>query len=179
VGRNRTGIDGFAGRCMTILPPRHPRQLKPRSPAGGPPGLQVAKRGSEASRGARKVRPWQAGYSIRVDGTENPPERLGRGGSTARGHDSLTHLPARHSEPPDCSRRRPAGSRSGLPTVAGAIYPLRYKAIQFSCERRSRTGYKDRAGAPNARAGIAWWPGASGGDRKSASIFNLAVRRVS
>jgi hypothetical protein len=23
VGRNRTGIDGFAGRCMTILPPRH------------------------------------------------------------------------------------------------------------------------------------------------------------
>lgn len=108
MGRNRTGIDGFAGRCMTILPPRHPRQLKPRSPAGGPPGLQVAKRGSEASLGARKVRPWRAGYSIRVDGTENPPERLGRGARQPEGPDLLlTHLPARHSQPPDCSRGRP------------------------------------------------------------------------
>src|SRR5262249_39914029 len=29
-GRNRTGVDGFAGRCMTTLPPR-PEVLKPRT----------------------------------------------------------------------------------------------------------------------------------------------------
>src|SRR5262245_33141195 len=27
VGRNRTGIDGFAGRCMTILPPRQSLEI--------------------------------------------------------------------------------------------------------------------------------------------------------
>jgi hypothetical protein len=72
----------------------------------------------------------------------------------------------------------PAGSRNQLPTATGAIYPLRYKAIQFSCERRSRTGYKDRAGAANARR-RSRGPVHTAGLRKSASIFNLAVRRVS
>ena len=27
-GRNRTGIDGFAGRCITTLPPSHAKDLK-------------------------------------------------------------------------------------------------------------------------------------------------------
>src|SRR5262249_1315071 len=34
VGRNRTGIDGFAGRCMTILPPRHQNQEAPQGRSG-------------------------------------------------------------------------------------------------------------------------------------------------
>src|SRR6185312_6895145 len=40
VGRNRTGIDGFAGRCMTILPPRHPNQ---EAPQGAPWGASLAR----------------------------------------------------------------------------------------------------------------------------------------
>jgi hypothetical protein len=179
VGRNRTGIDGFAGRCMTILPPRHPRQLKPRSPAGGPPGLQVAKRGSEASLRARKLRPWRAGYSIRLDGTEKPPERLGRGARQPGGPGPPLRIHSRGiSSTRTAVAAGPPGSRNQLPTATGAIYPLRYKAIQFSCERRSRTGYKDRAGAANARR-RSRGPVHTAGLRKSASIFNLAVRRVS
>ena len=35
-GRNRTGVDGFAGRCMTTLPPRQERRPAPRSTHAGP-----------------------------------------------------------------------------------------------------------------------------------------------
>src|SRR5581483_7391096 len=79
VGRNRTGIDGFAGRCMTILPPRHrepTKTKKPRRRASGASGLELRVERVCGLAG----RPWRAGYSIRLNTTEKYPERLARRG---------------------------------------------------------------------------------------------------
>src|SRR5688572_2891532 len=48
-GRNRTGVDGFAGRCMTTLPPGHPPPvLKTRKPrCVRRPGLSAFGAGNE------------------------------------------------------------------------------------------------------------------------------------
>jgi hypothetical protein len=55
-GRNRTGVDGFAGRCMTTLPPRQgrrPARIAGRSNEKGEPhgicGLSLVKLERERS----------------------------------------------------------------------------------------------------------------------------------
>src|SRR5262245_53418294 len=54
-GRNRTGVHGFAGRCMTTLPPR-PAKTKRESGPGDPPSLEIwsGKRVSNS-----RPQPWQ------------------------------------------------------------------------------------------------------------------------
>jgi hypothetical protein len=155
VGRNRTGIDGFAGRCMTILPPRHRRQLKPRSPAGGPPGLQVAKRGSEASLRARKLRPWRAGYSIRLDGTEKPPERLGRGARQPGGPGPPLRI---HSRGISSTRTAVA---AGPPAPATSCQPRPGPFIR--CDTKRYNSLVSAGRGPGTR--IAPGPRMPGGDR--------------
>jgi hypothetical protein len=55
-GRNRTGVHGFAGRCMTTLPPRQIRKKGKRLTYRRPfsPGIWSGKRGSNS-----RPQPWQ------------------------------------------------------------------------------------------------------------------------
>ena len=55
-GRNRTGVHGFAGRCMTTLPPRQIRKKGKRLNYRRPfsPGIWSGKRGSNS-----RPQPWQ------------------------------------------------------------------------------------------------------------------------